>query len=117
MAYPPPGVVDTTPISYVTWGTAGWSVNLTADAFPQSTATVTATASADVGPTPYYIEIFDENGTLVGLCGSGTTCTVQYAPSESGSNLVAFVAPWSTTLVPAGAVANSATVTSTLSDL
>lgn len=113
-AFPPPGAVDTTPVSYVTWETSAWSVNLTADARPQQTATVTATASADVGPTPYFIEIFDENGTLIGLCGAGTTCTVQYRPSESGSNLVAFVAPWSTTLVPTGAVANSATVTSTL---
>ncbi|HEX3478467.1 MAG TPA: hypothetical protein VHT91_25775 [Kofleriaceae bacterium] len=110
---PPPGILEATSISYVTWGTQGWSVDLTADPSPPVIATVTATASADVGPTPYYIEIFDENGTLIKLCGSGTTCTTQYAPSMSGSNLVAFVAPWSTTLVPAGAQASSATVTST----
>jgi hypothetical protein len=114
-SFPPPGIFESTSISYVTWGTQGWSIDLIADPFPSLSATVTAIASADVGPTPYYIEIFDENGTLIQRCGSGTTCTTQYTPSLSGSNLVAFVAPWSATLVPAGAQANSATVRSVLS--
>jgi diaminopimelate epimerase len=69
-------------------------------------------ASADVGPTPYDIEIFDEDGSLVGVCGFGTTCTAQYRPSQHGSHLVAFVAPYTTTLAPVGAQANSRTVAS-----
>jgi hypothetical protein len=67
---------------------------------PQVIAAVTATASADVGPTPFYIEIFDDSGALVKLCGSGATCGALYTPSASGSSLVAFVAPFSTTVVP-----------------
>jgi hypothetical protein len=38
--------------------------------------TVTATTAVDVGPTPYYTEIFNINtGALVGICGYGTSCT------------------------------------------
>ncbi|HYW25538.1 MAG TPA: hypothetical protein VE953_15320 [Terriglobales bacterium] len=42
----------------------------------QYTFTVTATTAVDVGPTPYYTEIFNINtGALVGVCGRGTSCT------------------------------------------
>jgi len=53
--------------------------------------TVTATASIDVGPTPYYIQIFNENGTLIQECGDFTVCSVTFFPSTSGSDLVAFI--------------------------
>jgi hypothetical protein len=113
---PLPGAIETTMMTFVTWATSSWTIGLTADFLTSSTATVTATASADVGPTPYYIEIFDENGTyngiFVGLCGFGTTCTFQYQPSQHGSHLVAFVAPYTTSLTPVGAQANSVTVAS-----
>jgi len=39
---------------------------------------LTAVAAVNVGPTPYWIEIFDvTTGAEVGACGSGTTCTQQ----------------------------------------
>jgi hypothetical protein len=39
--------------------------------------TLTATANTDVGPTPYYVTIYSETtGAPLGVCGSGTTCTV-----------------------------------------
>ncbi len=53
-----------------------------------SSGTVTATASEEVGPTPYWIEIFDvTTGTPVALCASGTTCSAtveESAPVEHG---------------------------------
>jgi diaminopimelate epimerase len=37
---------------------------------------LTATAASDVGPTPYYIRIFNaDTHSEVAKCGSGTTCT------------------------------------------
>jgi hypothetical protein len=69
----------------------------------------TATASQDVGPTPYWIEIFDETtGTLLKSCGWGATCQVSFTPSTSGDYLVAFVSANSTALPPPATQANSA---------
>lgn len=46
--------------------------------------TVTATASTDVGPTPFYIELFDATaGTFLTDCGSGTTCAVSVSQSAA----------------------------------
>ena len=43
-------------------------------------ATLTATAGADVGPTPWFIDIYDMTaGTLLRACGFGTTCSVNVA--------------------------------------
>jgi hypothetical protein len=73
---------------------------------------VTATANANVGPTPYYIEIFDENtGSRLAVCGSGTTCSLSFTPSLYGSNLVAFISGSGATLPPPGIVASSNVVT------
>ncbi len=57
--------------------------------------TLTASASTDVGPTPYYILIVDEAGNIVTSCSSGATCsttvtsavaaTHQYTAYLSGS--------------------------------
>jgi hypothetical protein len=40
-----------------------------------TTVTLTATSFLDVGPTPYYIEIFDSNGTRIAVCPTGRTCS------------------------------------------
>lgn len=45
-------------------------------------ATLTATVTYDVGPTPYYIDIFDmTTGALLRSCGTGTTCSVSVTHS------------------------------------
>jgi hypothetical protein len=112
-AYPPPTPQSTSATSYVTWTGSGLLVSLTAPAITvNGPETVTATASINVGPTPYYIEIFDENGTLLHSCGSGTTCSFSYTPArQPGSNLVAFISSSSATLPPANIQASSNTVT------
>jgi hypothetical protein len=51
--------------------------------------TVTATASEDVGPSPFYVDIFDTTtGTLVNTdtCGYGTTCSATVNQSTAGAH-------------------------------
>jgi hypothetical protein len=107
-AVPPTGVQATSNANYVTWASSGWQVVLSAN--PQVTAwatTVTAVASGDVGPTPYYIEIFSEDGTLLADCAYGSTCSLTYAPSYGGVHLVAFVSSYSAFLPPRNIQATS----------
>ena len=67
-------------------------------------ATLTATYSTDVGPTPYYIEIFDHTtGTLVKVCGSGTTCSVSVSYNYPTTHTyLAYVSLYGTTEPPPG---------------
>ena len=55
-----------------------WSVTLTANTthatVGTSSATLTAAASEDVGPTSYWIVILDSHNNIVKSCGGGTTC-------------------------------------------
>ncbi|HEV2344932.1 MAG TPA: hypothetical protein VGS97_12620 [Actinocrinis sp.] len=112
--YPPSGLQTTSATSYVTWTASGWTISLNAPAQTiNGPETITATANGDVGPTPYYIQIFDENGTRIASCGSGSTCSVSYTPARyPGSCFVAFVASYSTTLPPANIQASSNTACS-----
>jgi hypothetical protein len=97
------------------WSNLGWRVSLTAPAATFGNETVTATANADVGPTPYYIEIFDEDtGTLIQSCASGSSCSATFTPSYAGSALVAYVSLYSTSYPPGTIVASSNEVTSYL---
>jgi hypothetical protein len=49
-------------------------------------ASLEAYATADVGPTPYYIDIVDmTNMVIVGYCGSGTACLAHVTSSVPGS--------------------------------
>jgi hypothetical protein len=55
------------------------------------TTTLTATTGADVGPTPWFIDIFDTTtGLPVMFCGSGTTCSTTV--SETTATTQTFVA-------------------------
>jgi hypothetical protein len=89
--YPPPNLLECTEDHFVTWSSSGVSVSLTAPATTYSTVTVTAVSSIDVGPTPYYLQIYNIEGTRIAWCASGTTCSTTFSPTESGSHLVAFV--------------------------
>jgi len=118
--YPPAGIqsasVDAEP--WVTWTSSDLRVGVsTSWGDPSQPYSVTATTNADVGPTPYYIEIFSEfrdpvtgldNGfSLLAACSSGTTCPSGDVPA--GTRVTAFVAPLVRSLPP-GTVANSRTV-------
>ncbi len=63
--------------------------------------TLTATSATDVGPTPYYIQIFDSTtGVRVKSCGTGTTCSVSVTNGKSTHSYVAYVAASGTTKPP-----------------
>jgi hypothetical protein len=109
-ALPPPNLQTLSMPAWVAWTSSDWQVSLVAG--PNDTAT--ATANHDVGPTPYYIEIFGEygdttpsggGGSRLASCAYGTTCTVTEPPA--GMLLVAFVSAYDSTLPPANIQASS----------
>jgi hypothetical protein len=76
---------------------------------------VLAWSRYDVGPTPYYITIFDTySGELLGLCGSGTSCRAPMftdrTVEQSGClYFVAYIGGWSATMPPTPILQTSAT--------
>ena len=69
----------------------GFSVSLatsSSDPYLGTAVTLTATANTDVGPTPYYITIYDETtGAELAVCGSGSTCSATVSESSPGSHV------------------------------
>jgi hypothetical protein len=114
-AYPPAGIQETSRVNFITWSNLGWRVSLSAPSATYGSETVTAYANGNVGPTPYYIEIFNEStGTRLAECAWGSACSVTFTPSYSGSDLVAFISGYSTAFPPTGIVASSNVATSYL---
>lgn len=112
-SYPPTLPQSASGKSYVTWTGSGMTISLTAPAVTvNGPGTVTATTNVNVGPTPYYIEIFDEAGSRIALCSTGTVCsTGYYAGRHVTSNLVAFISSADTAQPPANIQASSNTAT------
>ncbi|MBM9506530.1 hypothetical protein [Actinacidiphila acididurans] len=111
--YPPAQLQTTSPVNYITWTGSGLQVALTATAPGYNTpVTVTATANIDVGPTPYWIEIFTLDGTRLITCAAGSTCSYTFYPARypGETDVVAFLSANSTTLPPAAIQASSNTV-------
>jgi hypothetical protein len=106
---PPTHIQSQSAVSFATWSDDGWQVSLSAPPFSVGGETVTATANMDVGPTRFYIMIFDETtGQPVGTpCPSGTSCSRSFTPSPRGDDLVAFIAPLPDTYPPSGIEASS----------
>lgn len=104
---PPPGTQATSAPSFVTWTWSSFRVSLSAPGISFGNATATATVNQNVGPTPYWIEIFNENGTRLAVCGSGTTCSATFSPAFGGTHLIAFVSSYSTTFLPSNVQATS----------
>jgi hypothetical protein len=112
-SYPPPNLLECGATQYVTWSNSGQAVSLSVPSTTFDDVLVTATASLDVGPTPNFIQIYSIEDGRLASCGAGTTCSVRFTPSMSGSHLVAFIAQFSTAQPPPGATAESAIVTTT----
>lgn len=94
--------------------TPPWTVSLVG----QPTQTVAGTPAAlaavtdnNVGPTPYWLEIYDLNtAQSVAICATGVDCTATVSNGVGCHDYVAEVAPYSTSYPAAGAVATSNTV-------
>ncbi len=71
-----------------------WQVGLSSSATRADlgqVVTLMASSNVDVGPTPFYLEIYNlTTGTVVVSCGGGTVCGVQV--SESGATIQTYVA-------------------------
>jgi hypothetical protein len=97
-SYPPGGVQADSAIAAVVWQGVGISLSASPTTVAVgSPATLTATTSTDIGPSPFYTEIYDAiSQTWLRTCGSGTTCSVtvsqgaatthQYIAYESGDS-------------------------------
>jgi len=105
-------------LAYVTWN-AVWRLSLTATPAPLTlgSTTLTAATNRDVGPTPFFIFIFREDGadhgagTLLNRCAFGTTCVATDFPNVSPrTNYVAFVAPFSFGPPPLGGIVASSNI-------
>lgn len=107
--FPPTGIQATSPLpSFVTWTDTGLTLSLTGESVAHGLQAYTATTNRNVGPTPYFIEIWNETtGALLAVCGSGTSCGVWFLPSSKGDYLEAFVASYSSTFPPANIQANA----------
>ena len=86
---PPPGVQSSTNV-YAFWMSVTVSASAVALA-PGGTTNLVATSNADVGPSPYYLSIFDTTtNTRVISCASGSRCAANY--TVSGSSIRDFFA-------------------------
>jgi hypothetical protein len=103
---PPSSVQDTSGSVFVTWSPSGWRISLNASDLARNVIAI-ANTNMNVGPTPYYIDIFNENGTLLGQCAAGTSCTASSFLSSGGADLVAFVAQPGFSLPPPNTQASS----------
>ncbi len=111
-AYPPTGVQATSNPSYVTWTNGAYRVSLASAYVSPFQRTLTATSNINVGPTPYFIEIFNLNtGARIAVCGTGTTCSVTVSSGFSRVHYAAFISSASTTLPPLNTQASSNIVT------
>jgi len=112
---PPPNVVAQSPKTFVTWTSSGYSlaVPTVLSCVNPGVGQVTATANIDVGPTIYYIEIFDQFGSRLNSCGWGTTCTAQFPCGSVG--ISAFISNSATAYPPGLMKAASNTVIPTVS--
>jgi hypothetical protein len=97
----PDGSEYTAPFIHATWANTGWTVSLSAGDFVGGQQTFTATANRDVGPTPYYIEIYSVwVNRRIGVCGSGGTCTVTFASQFMQDDVEAFVTTFTDSVFP-----------------
>jgi hypothetical protein len=108
-ANPPSGVVSTSVNTFVTWNNLGYRVSVPVEVAcfePHGFAIITATANIDVGPTPYFIEIYNQAGTRISVCSSGSTCQGGGSCGSVGA-YYGFISFSSISFPPAGIQASS----------
>lgn len=83
----------------------GVTMTLTATAYTLpvgASSTLTETSSADIGPSPLFVELWDTTtGTLLATCGEGTTCQATVSQSVATTHsYVATLSPFSASYPP-----------------
>jgi Domain of unknown function (DUF1906) len=104
----PPPSVQASASNFVVW--FGISLTATPAAMsPGQTTSLQANANTNVGPSPYWISIFDETtGARVALCASGSTCGVNINQASSTiRDYIAYVGGSGTTRPPSPVQATS----------
>lgn len=98
---PPPNIQASSDQVSVTWLSVPLSADPTLVGLGGS-STLTAYANADVGPTPYFIEIYDQtSGAFLAECGSGDTCSTSVRQQvRVVKRYVAYVSSYSTSNNP-----------------
>jgi hypothetical protein len=119
-SFPPGNVQSTSAVVPVVWealATVSLSANPTTLPVGAS-STLTATTTSDIGPTPFYTEIFDvTTGTRVAVCGSGATCPVSVSQSVAGTHeYIAYISNNDATFPPSGLLESSDPVFVTWTD-
>jgi hypothetical protein len=102
-SFPPPNALECTRDQSVSWananGTGRVLLTVTPPPNPGGNYTATAYSTFNVGPTPYYIQIYNlETGSRIAVCGSGTACSAPITLGVNAQNLVGFVGTYSATL-------------------
>lgn len=79
------------------------------DLWPTQYSTLTAMTNQDVGPTPFYLSIYDSTSrTFIAICGTGTTCSVSVTHAKaSGRYYYAYVSNFPTSFPPHGTQAST----------
>jgi hypothetical protein len=93
--FPPTGFLSRSPSAWQTWSTSGIRVSMA-----QDDTVYHAFVDRDLGPTPYYLQIYsftdgvdgaNPTGTRLSVCGTGTSCQATLARTNENVNVVAFV--------------------------
>lgn len=113
---PPTGIIATSNAVFTTWTSGNYRVSLTGPTTTYgSPVTLTATSNVNVGPTPYYIEIYNvDTGARIAVCGTGTTCSASASLHYGANHFEAFISSYSTVLPPSGTQATSNELTTFL---
>lgn len=107
-ANPPSGVQATSNTSFVTWDDGGWRITLDLTHNVDGSVTAHTVTNMDIGPTPWFTEIFNENtGTVLGICAFGTNCYATLTPQPGRTDLVAFVSNYDLNYPPSTILASS----------
>jgi len=110
--FPPTGFLSRSNSAWQSWTATGWRLSMAQD---DTVYTAFVNGNQDLGPTPYYLQIYAFNdgvdgsgptGTRLGFCGSGTSCQVTMARTIEDVHVVAFVSTFGD-FIPANIQASS----------
>jgi hypothetical protein len=99
--FPPPDIRAQSLAAVVSWVTITLSISPT-NLPARSAATVQAVASLDVGPTPFFIQVYDRDTHQKAIgCSTGSVCVGQVSQASPGQHVyIAYVSAFADTGPP-----------------